>query len=86
MTAPDFTHDCDSGGAPARGLIPVQRKASSACCGAKLAEGGTDEGGHTCTSCQQPAVKVMGQPTAHWTCICGQRRSQVITQPEDDNG
>lgn len=86
MTLPDFTHDCDGGGEPAPGLIPVQRKASSSCCGAALAQGGTDESGHTCTACSQPAAKVVGPATAHWTCACGTRRSQVMTEPEDDNG
>lgn len=86
MTAlPDFTHDCEGGGEPAHGMIAAGRKASSQCCGAKLAEGGTDESGHTCTGCGQPAAKVLGAATAHWTCLCGQRRSQVMTQPEDDN-
>ena len=79
----DTSHDCETGGDAAPGAIPVQRKASSSCCGATLAEGGTDETGHTCTACGQPATKVMGPPTAHWTCVCGQRRSQVITDPQD---
>lgn len=85
MTAPDYTHGCADGGA-ADGVPVAQRKASSQCCGAKLAEGGTDENGHTCTQCGQPAVKVLGPKTAHWTCTCGQRRSQVLTEAVDDNG
>jgi hypothetical protein len=66
------------------GLIPVQRKASSSCCGEKLAEGGTDETGHTCTGCSQPTTRVLADPVAHWTCGCGQRRSQVVTTPTDE--
>lgn len=77
-------HDCEHGGGIMPGLIPVHRKAASACCGAVLAEGGTDEAGHTCTGCSQPADKVLGPPTAHWTCHCGQRRSQVVTEPVDE--
>jgi hypothetical protein len=76
-------HDCEHGGGTGPGLIPVQRKASSGCCGAKLAEGGTDGSGHTCTACGKPAAKVMGPRIAHWTCLCGQKRSQVITEPQD---
>jgi hypothetical protein len=84
MTAlPDFTHDCDGGGGPAPGLIPVQRKAASSCCGAKLAEGGTPETGFTCSGCSEPAERVQGPATAHWTCTCGQPRHQVLTDPED---
>jgi hypothetical protein len=79
----DPSHDCEDGGGFAPGLIPVHRKASSACCGAVLAEGGTDESGHTCTRCSQPTAKVLGEPTAHWTCTCGQRRQQVVTVAED---
>jgi hypothetical protein len=66
------------------GAIPVQRKASSSCCGAKLQEGGTDETGHTCTGCGEPTSKVLGPRTAHWTCGCGVRRSQVISDPVDE--
>ena len=77
------SHNCPGGGAAAPGLIPVQRKASSGCCGATLAAGGADEKGHTCTACGKPATKVMGPRTAHWTCACGQRRSQVVTEPQD---
>ena len=79
----DTSHDCETGGDAAPGAIPVQRKASSSCCGATLAEGGTDESGHTCTACQSPTSKVMGPKTAHWTCVCGQRRQQIITDPQD---
>lgn len=91
-TIVNISHGCASGGGTAYvrdgavlpgGLIPVQAKASSSCCGATLAEGGTDEKGHTCTACGKPATKVMGAKTAHWTCPCGQRRSQVITDPQD---
>lgn len=83
MTAIDTRHDCESGGGAAGGAVPVQRKAASHCCGARLAEGGTDAAGHTCTGCGQPCTRVMGQPVAHWTCTCGQRRRQVVTEPED---
>jgi NAD(P)H-dependent flavin oxidoreductase YrpB (nitropropane dioxygenase family) len=79
---PDLDHDCEHGGGAAPGLIPVQRKAASACCAAALTEGGTDAAGHTCTACGQPATRVLGPRTAHWTCLCGQRRQQVITEPE----
>lgn len=79
----DPGHDCESGGRPVEGLIPVHQAARSACCGAILAEGGTDEAGHACTGCGKPTTKVMGEPTAHWTCVCGQARSQVVTQPQD---
>jgi len=81
-TLVNTTHDCEHGGG-ATGVIPVQRKASSSCCGATLAEGGTDEAGHTCTGCGKPCTRVLGQPAAHWTCRCGQRRQQVITDPQD---
>ena len=79
----DPSHDCEGGGEPVKGLIPVHQAARSACCGAVLAEGGTDEAGHTCTECSKPTTKVMGEPTAHWTCVCGQARQQVVTQPQD---
>jgi hypothetical protein len=79
----DPSHDCDSGGSVKPGVIPVHQAARSACCGAVLAEGGTDEAGHTCTGCSQPTTKVMGPPTAYWTCVCGQRRSQVVTTAQD---
>lgn len=80
----DASHDCEGGGGVMPGLIPVQQKASSSCCGAKLAEGGTDEAGHTCTACGQATTRVLGPKTAHWTCTCGQRRSQVITEAHDE--
>ncbi len=76
-------HDCEHGGGITPGAIAVQRKASSSCCGATLAEGGTDAAGHTCTACAQPTSKVLGPKTAHWTCVCGQRRSQAVTEPQD---
>lgn len=82
----DVSHECGAS-EPEHikpGAIPVQQKASSSCCGAKLAEGGTDEAGHACTGCQKPTTKVMGPPTAHWTCGCGVRRSQVVTVPVDE--
>jgi hypothetical protein len=79
----DTSHDCEGGGRVAGDLVPVHQKASSACCGAVLAEGGTDEAGHTCTGCSQPTTKVMGPPTAYWTCGCGTVRSQVVTTPTD---
>ena len=59
----DTSHDCETGGDAAPGAIPVQRKASSSCCGATLAEGGTDENGHTCTACGQPATIQCDAPT-----------------------
>jgi hypothetical protein len=85
MAVIDVSHDCEHGenAGPATDLVPVHEKAESSCCGAVLAEGGTDETGYTCTQCSQPTAKVMGPPTAHWTCKCGTRRSQVITQPVD---
>lgn len=90
----DTSHDCEHGGVVAYldrdtgtlkpgGVIPVQAKASSSCCGATLAQGGTDQTGHTCTACGKPTAKVMGPKTAHWTCTCGQRRNQVVTEPQD---
>ena len=79
----NLDHGCKDGGGARPGAIAVQAKASSSCCGATLAEGGTDETGHTCTKCGKPATKVMGPKTAHWTCVCGQRRSQVVTEPQD---
>lgn len=90
----DTTHDCEHGGVVAHldpadgalkpgGRIPVQARASSSCCGAILAEGGTDEAGYTCTSCGQPCAKVMGPRTASWHCLCGQPRKQVVTEPQD---
>lgn len=79
----DPSHDCESGGSVVPGLIPVHQAARSACCGAILAEGGIDEAGHTCTGCSQPTTRVMGPPTARWTCDCGTVRSQIVTQPQD---
>jgi hypothetical protein len=77
-------HDCEHGGGSVGGAIAVVQKASSSCCGAKLAEGGTDEAGHTCTGCGQATSKVMGDRIAHWTCPCGDRRQQVITDPQSE--
>jgi hypothetical protein len=79
----DPTHDCEGGGDVPGGVVAVHEKASSSCCGAVLAEGGNDEAGYTCTGCGQPCEKVMGPPTAHWTCSCGTRRQQVVTQATD---
>lgn len=79
----DVSHGCEGGGEPVDGLVPVHQAARSSCCGEVLAEGGTDEAGYHCTACSQPCQKVMGEPTAHWTCKCGTKRSQVITQPQD---
>lgn len=79
----DIRHDCPEEGIKP-GAIPVIRKASSKCCGAKLAEGGTDEAGHTCSGCSKPTEKVLGPATAHWTCACGVRRSQVVTVAQDE--
>lgn len=78
----DTSHGCRSGGGAA-GAIPVQAKAASSCCGATLAEGGTDAAGYACTGCGQACGKVTGDPVAHWTCTCGQPRRQVITRPQD---
>jgi hypothetical protein len=77
-------HDCEGGGDAVGGVVPVHRKASSSCCGAVLAEGGSDEAGYACTGCSQPCEKVLGPRTAHWTCHCGTRRSQVIAEPVDE--
>jgi hypothetical protein len=82
VIAIDVSHDCESGGGVMPGAIPVQRKASSACCGARLAEGGTDEAGFTCTGCAKPTVRTVGQPVALWTCVCGERRQQIVTEAE----
>lgn len=82
----DTSHDCEHGddaGPHGDAVIPVHTQARSGCCGAILAEGGTDAAGYACTGCSQPCSKVMGEPTAHWTCKCGTRRKQVVTQPED---
>lgn len=76
---PDFSHHCVHGGVPAPGAIPVVRKASSHCCGVTLAEGGTEAAGFTCTGCGGAASRVLGPPVAHWTCLCGQRRSQEVS-------
>jgi hypothetical protein len=80
----DTSHDCGDGAAPTTGIVAIHTRASSSCCDAILAEGGTDETGYTCAQCAKPCSKVMGSPTAHWTCTCGTRRSQVITQPVDE--
>lgn len=77
-------HGCEGGGAAVGDLIPVHQAARSSCHGAVLAEGGNDETGYACTECSQACTKVMGPPTAHWTCHCGTRRSQVITEPIDE--
>lgn len=87
----DTSHEgCEFDGHPdgehVPGVIPVHREARSSCCSAVLAEGGTDEAGYTCTACSQPAAKVLGDRRAHWTCRCGTRRSQVVTQPVDEPG
>lgn len=81
----DTSHDCEHGddAGPVGDAMGLHEAAASSCCGAILAEGGTDEAGYTCTGCSQPCTKVMGPKTAHWTCKCGTRRKQVITQPED---
>lgn len=80
----DTGHGCPSGGKAARGLVPVQQKASSACCGAVLNVGGTDAAGYTCSACSKPTTKVMGDQIAHWTCDCGQKRQQLITRATDE--
>lgn len=80
----DVSHGCAAGGGVAKGLVPVQEKASSACCGAVLAEGGTPEAGFTCTACGKATTRVLSDMTAHWTCKCGQRRQQVITRATDE--
>lgn len=79
----DTAHGCADGGAPAPGAIAVLRKASSDCCNAMLAEGGTDETGHACTQCHSPCARVLGEQVAHWTCKCGTPRRQVVTQAQD---
>ena len=71
-------------GAHMPGVIPVHRAARSACCSAVLAEGGNDADGYTCTACGKPTEKVLGDRKAHWTCRCGTRRSQVVTEPVDE--
>lgn len=80
----DVSHGCEGGGDAVGGTVPVHEAARSSCHGAILAEGGTPETGFSCTECGQPCDRVMGPPTAHWTCHCGTRRSQVITQPIDE--
>lgn len=79
-TIVNVTHGCASGGGAANGLIPVQRKASSACCGAKLDRG---PDGYICKGCGKPCARVMSDPVAHWTCTCGQKRHQQVTWPQD---
>lgn len=79
----DPTHDCEGGGEVPGGMATVHERASSSCCGAVLAEGGSDEAGYACTGCGQPCAKVMGAPTAYWTCSCGAPRSQVIERPAE---
>ena len=77
----DTSHGCADGGAVAAGLVPVQRKASSACCSALLDL--ADDGSFTCQNCGKATTRVLAHPVAHWTCTCGQRRSQVITTPTE---
>lgn len=81
----DVSHDCEHGddAGPDSGVVAVHQAARSSCCGAVLAEGGTEETGWTCTGCSQPCDRVTGDPIAHWTCKCGTYRTQVITQPSD---
>lgn len=83
MIQVDVSHGCRTGGAAAPGAIAVQAKAASGCCGSKLAEGGTPGTGFTCTGCGRAASRVLADPVAHWTCACGQPRTQVITRPQD---
>jgi hypothetical protein len=80
----DTRHGCKGGGGVAKGLIPVQQKASSSCCGAKLVPGGSDATGHTCADCKKPTTRVLAPRTAHWTCSCGKKRSQVVTEATDE--
>jgi hypothetical protein len=71
----------------AGGLVPVHQKASSACCGALLDAAPAPEGAppaYLCKACGQPTERVLGPRTAHWTCACGQRRQQVVTEPQDE--
>lgn len=98
----DTSHGCRSGGGVRPGVVPVQQKASSACCGAKLALAESTKAAlaaatteeeylavtvaYTCKDCGQPAAKVLAQPVAHWTCVCGVKRSQVITTATDEAG
>jgi len=80
----DVSHGCGDDAASAGGAVALHAKASSSCCSAILAEGGTDETGYTCTQCSKPCSKVMAPPVAYWTCVCGTRRSQVIAPPADE--
>lgn len=81
----DVSHGCASGGGTA-GVIPVHRSASSHCCAAVLAEGGTPETGFTCTGCGRPCSRVLGPPVAHWTCLCGERRRAQLGTGTDGHG
>jgi hypothetical protein len=85
MAVIDVSHDCEHGenAGPTTGAVALHEKAGSSCCGAVLAAGGSDADGYTCTQCGQPCQKVMGALTAHWTCHCGTRRQQVVTQATD---
>lgn len=80
----DPSHGCESGGGVAEGLVPVQQKASSACCGAPVNRVTPGSEDFTCRECKKPTTKVMSDATAHWTCHCGARRSQVITRATDE--
>lgn len=80
----DTSHHCEGGGDHVGGAIPVQQFAQSSCHGAILAEGGTPETGFHCTECGEPCERVLSELTAKWTCHCGTVRTQVVTQPVDE--
>jgi hypothetical protein len=82
----DVSHHCGDDAGPDSGVVAVHQAARSSCCGEVLAEGGTPETGFSCTGCGQPCERVLGDLTAHWTCLCGTRRSQVLTVPTDVEG
>jgi hypothetical protein len=83
---PSLDHDCEHGGGAVGGLLAVHQKASSSCCGEILAEGGTPEKGFSCSKCGKKCQRVLGAPTAHWTCPCGERREQVQALPAEIEG
>jgi hypothetical protein len=83
---PNLFHDCHHGGGSQGGAIPVQRKASSSCCGALLDATAVNERheatAFSCQGCGKPCDRVLSDPVAHWTCMCGEKRSQVMTVPQ----
>lgn len=80
-----YAHDCAPGIAELAidGVTPVVQQATSDCCGAVLAEGGTVEAGFSCTACGKPCQRVLSARMAHWTCQCGVIRHQEL-QPKPD--